>query len=85
MNATATAGPAPAPALTFSEKVVVLAGGIIAAMALTVLNPVLPAIEDELARNTTDRMLVKQLFGAGRIFSVEGLGARGLPERRFGG
>jgi MFS family permease len=80
----ATASPAPAPGLTFGEKVVVLAGGIIAAMALTVLNPVLPAIEDELAHNATDRMLVKQLFGAVTLAMVVGAPLGGFLVDRVG-
>jgi len=81
---TATAESAPAPGLTFSEKIVVLAGGIIAAMALTVLNPVLPAIEQELAHNATDRMLVKQLFGAVTLAMVVGAPLGGFLVARLG-
>jgi len=84
MNATATAGPAPAPGLTFDEKIVVLAGGIIASMALTVINPVLPAIEQALAHNATDRMLVKQLFGAVTLAMVAGAPLGGFLVARVG-
>ena len=52
-----------AAGLDFSEKVVVIGGGILAAMALTVVNPVLPTIDKELAHSAFDSMLVKQLFG----------------------
>lgn len=55
--------PAPAKGLEFGEKVVVLGGGILAALALTAINPVMPIIDKELARSATDHMLVKQLFG----------------------
>lgn len=84
MNASAAAGPAPAPGLTFGEKVVVLAGGIIASMALTVINPVLPAIEQALAHNATDRMLVKQLFGAVTLAMVIGAPLGGFLVSRLG-
>ncbi len=75
---------APAPGLTFGEKVVVLAGGIIAAMALTVINPVLPAIEEALAQNATDKMLVKQLIGAVTLAMVVGAPAGGFFVERLG-
>jgi MFS family permease len=72
------------PGLSFGEKVVVLMGGIIAAMALTVLNPVLPVIEKELAHSATDQMLVKQLFGATTLAMVLGAPLGGFLVGRLG-
>ena len=73
-----------APGLGFGEKVVVLVGGILAAMALTVIKPVLPDIEKELARSATDAMLVKQLFGAVTLAMVAGAPLGGFLVARLG-
>jgi MFS family permease len=58
MTATASA-----PGLSFSDKVIVIGGGLLASFALSVLNPVLPKIDAALAHSPTDSMLVRQLFG----------------------
>ncbi len=52
-----------APGLSFSDKVIVIGGGLLASFALSVLNPVLPKIDAALAHSATDSMLVRQLFG----------------------
>jgi MFS family permease len=70
--------------LTFGEKVVVMMGGIIAGMSLTVLNPVLPSIEKALAHTPTDQMLVKQLFGAVTLAMVLGAPLGGFLVARVG-
>lgn len=49
--------------LDFSDKMVVIVGGILASMALTVLNPVLPSIDKALSHSPADSSLVRQLFG----------------------
>lgn len=51
------------PGLSFSDKVIVIGGGLLASFALSVLNPVLPKIDAALAHSATDSMLVRQLFG----------------------
>ena len=78
-----TAAAAP-PGLSFGEKVVVLMGGIVAGMSLTVLNPVLPSIEKALAHTPTDQMLVKQLFGAVTLAMVIGAPLGGFLVARLG-
>ena len=70
--------------LTFGEKVIVLMGGIIAGMSLTVLNPVLPSIDKALAQTPTDHMLVKQLFGATTLAMVLGAPLGGFLVARLG-
>src|SRR5258706_5459740 len=70
--------------LTFGEKVVVLMGGIIAGMSLTVLNPVLPSIEKALAHTPTDQMLVKQLFGITTFAMLFGAPLGGFLVARVG-
>jgi MFS family permease len=70
--------------LTFGEKVVVMLGGIIAGMSLTVLNPVLPSIEKALAHTLTDQMLVKQLFGITTLAMLLGAPLGGFLVSRLG-
>src|SRR5262245_6788527 len=78
------ASAAPPPGLDFGEKVVVLIGGILAAMALTVINPILPVIEKELAHGPTDAMLIKQLFGVTTLAMVVGAPLGGFLVDRIG-
>jgi MFS family permease len=73
-----------APGLSGGEKVVVLLGGIIAGMSLTVLTPVLPSIEKALAHTPTDQMLVKQLFGVTTLAMVLGAPLGGFLVARIG-
>jgi len=75
---------AEAPGLEFGEKVVVLIGGVLAAMALTVIGPVLPMIEKELAHDATDAMLIKQLFGVTTLAMVAGAPLGGFLVARLG-
>jgi MFS family permease len=72
------------PGLTLGEKIVVLMGGVIAGMALTVLNPVLPSIEKALAHTPADAMLVKQLFGVTTLAMVLGAPIGGFLVARVG-
>ena len=73
-----------AAGLDFSEKVVVIGGGILAAMALTVVNPVLPTIDKELAHSAFDSMLVKQLFGFTSLAMVVGAPLGAFMTQRIG-
>ncbi|MBV1688343.1 MFS transporter [Novosphingobium sp. G106] len=73
-----------APGLSIGEKVVVLMGGVVAGMSLTVLNPVLPSIEKALAHTPTDQMLVKQLFGAVTLAMVAGAPLGGFLVAKLG-
>ncbi len=79
-----TEGVRAAGELTFGEKVVVLMGGIIAGMSLTVLSPVLPSIEMALAHTQTDQMLVKQLFGITTFAMLFGAPLGGFLVARVG-
>jgi MFS family permease len=72
------------PGLTFGERVVVVLGGVIAGMALTVLNPILPSIETALAKTPTDQMLVKQLFGITTLAMLVGAPLGGFLVGRIG-
>jgi MFS family permease len=83
MNESARAAE-PAPGLDWGEKVVVLVGGILAAMALTVINPILPMLESALAQGPTDAMLVKQLFGVTTLAMVIGAPLGGFLVDRIG-
>lgn len=74
----------PVKGLDFGEKVVVLLGGILAAMALTVINPILPVIEKELAHSPTDAMLIKQLFGVTTLAMVVGAPLGGFLVDKIG-
>jgi MFS family permease len=70
--------------LSFGEKIVVMMGGIIAGMSLTVLNPVLPSIEKALAHSPTDQMMVKQLFGVTTFAMLLGAPLGGFLVARVG-
>jgi MFS family permease len=72
------------PTLTLGEKVVVMLGGVIAGMSLTVLNPVLPSIEKALAHTAFDQMLVKQLFGITTFAMLFGAPLGGFLVARVG-
>jgi MFS family permease len=56
-------GSTSAPGLDFSDKVIVIGGGMLASLALSVLNPVLPDIDKALSHSANDSSLVRQLFG----------------------
>ena len=71
MNVQGKAGAGPAPGLSLGEKVVVLVGGILAAMALTVINPVLPNIEKELARSALSDWVVRHQLNPQRVQWIE--------------
>jgi MFS family permease len=67
-----------APSLSLGEKLIILLSGVLAALALTALTPVLPLIEASLARTPLDSMLVKQLIGGVALAMVVGAAAGGL-------
>jgi MFS family permease len=58
--------------LNSGEKVVIVLSGVLAALALTALNSVLPLIEASLAHTPLDSMLVKQLIGGVALAMVVG-------------
>jgi MFS family permease len=64
--------------LSFGDKVVIVLSGVLAALALTALNSVLPLIEASLARTPFDSMLVKQLIGGVALAMVVGAAVGGL-------
>ncbi|MEO6716906.1 MAG: MFS transporter [Novosphingobium sp.] len=73
-----------APGLDFSDKVVVIVGGILAAMALSVLNPVLPSIDKALSHSPADSSLVRQLFGFTSLAMAVGAPLGAWCSRKFG-
>ena len=70
--------------LNGGEKLVVLAGGVMAALAITAIMPVLPTIEKQLAHSATDAMLVKQLIGGVTLAMVVGAPLGGFLSGRIG-
>jgi MFS family permease len=70
--------------LGFGDKVVILFSGVLAALAIMALNPVLPVIESTLARTPLDSMLVKQLIGGVALAMVVGAAVGGLLVDRLG-
>ena len=58
--------------LNYGDKVVIILSGVLAALALTALNSVLPLIETSLAHTPFDSMLVKQLIGGVALAMVVG-------------
>lgn len=84
MAAAAPGIPDSASGLGFGDKVVILGGAILAGLALSVLNPILPSIEKALAHGPTDAMLVKQLFGATSLAMVFGAPLGGFLVDRIG-
>ena len=60
-----------------------LCGGALAGLALTALNPVLPAIDAALSRSPHDSLLVKQLLGAVAVTMVFGAPIAGFLVDRF--
>lgn len=77
----ATPGNGIAP--TMALRVVMLSGGALAGLALTALNPVLPAIDAALSRSPHDSLLVKQLLGAVAVTMVLGAPIAGFLVDRF--
>ncbi|AOR79224.1 MFS transporter [Novosphingobium resinovorum] len=71
-------------ALDTATKVVILAGGLIASLALMAIASVLPQIDHALARGPGDHMLVKQLVGAVALAMVVGASTVGFLIDRFG-
>jgi len=81
---TSSATTAEPPGLAFGEKVVVLAGGILAALSVTAITAVLPLIQKNLAHTATDAMLVKQLIGGVSLAMVIGSPLGGFLVDRLG-
>jgi MFS family permease len=64
--------------LNYGDKVVIILSGVLAALALTALNSVLPSIDASLAHTPLDSMLVKQLIGGVALAMVVGAAIGGL-------
>ena len=73
-----------AAGLDFSDKMVVIVGGILAAMALSVLNPVLPSIDKALSHSAADSSLVRQLFGFTSLAMAVGAPLGAWASQQFG-
>ena len=73
-----------ASGLDFSDKMVVIVGGILAAMALSVLNPVLPSIDKALSHSPADSSLVRQLFGFTSLAMAVGAPLGAWASKQFG-
>jgi len=73
-----------ATGLDFSDKMVVIVGGILAAMALSVLNPVLPSIDKALSHSPADSSLVRQLFGFTSLAMAAGAPLGAWASKQFG-
>ena len=73
-----------ATGLDFSDKMVVIVGGILASMALSVLNPVLPSIDKALSHSPADSSLVRQLFGFTSLAMAAGAPLGAWCSRQFG-
>ena len=73
-----------ATGLDFSDKMVVIVGGILAAMALAVLNPVLPSIDKALSHSPADSSLVRQLFGFTSLAMAVGAPLGAWASKQFG-
>jgi MFS family permease len=65
-------------------KVIVLAGGPAISLATSLIQPVLPSIEADLARGPDDAFLVKMLVGVMGIAMVIGASLTGFLVDRFG-
>jgi MFS family permease len=70
--------------VTLSLRIVMLCGGLLAALALVAINAVLPAIDAALAHSASDSMLVKQLLGAVGLAMVAGAPLGGFLVDRLG-
>lgn len=80
----ASTGTARAVRLDLGSKLVIIMGGVLAALALTAINSVLPQIDDALAHSARDSMLVKQLIGGVGLAMVFGSVLSGFLVDRFG-
>lgn len=70
--------------LDLGTRLVIVLGGLMAALALTAINSVLPQIDDVLAHSDRDSMLVKQLIGGVGLAMVLGAALSGFLVDRFG-
>lgn len=70
--------------VSLGEKIVVLAGGPAISLATSLIQPVLPSIEADLARGPDDAFLVKMLVGVMGIAMVIGASLTGFLADRFG-
>lgn len=70
--------------VSLGEKIVVLAGGPAISLATSLIQPVLPSIEADLARGPDDAFLVKMLVGVMGVAMVIGASLTGFLADRFG-
>lgn len=70
--------------VSWGERVIMLLGGVPAALALMALASVLPKIDAALAHSAQDSFLVKQLIGAVGLAMVVGAPAAGFLVNRIG-
>lgn len=70
--------------LDLGSKLVIVLGGMLAALALTAINSVLPQIDEALAHSARGSMLVKQLIGGVGLAMVLGSALSGFLVDRFG-
>jgi len=82
-NMTTTEVGAPAT-LDFTQKLVILLSGLLSALCLTAINPVLPSIARDLAHGPNDAMLVKQLIGAVALAMAAGAPVGGYLADKIG-
>jgi MFS family permease len=76
---------APAPeALSLGAKTMILVGGPAVSLATSLIGPVLPSIEADLARGPDDAFLVKMLVGVMGAAMVIGAALTGFLTDRFG-
>ena len=73
-----------APEHSLALRILMLAGGALASLALIAVNSVLPAIDAALAHGPRDSMLVKQMLGAVGLAMVVGAPLGGFLVDRLG-
>ncbi len=72
------------PAVGLATRLMVLAGGPCIALATSVIQPILPKIEADLANGPDDAFLVKMLIGVMGVAMVIGAAVTGFLVDRFG-
>jgi MFS family permease len=70
--------------VSLGVKVVILAGGPAISLAISLIQPLLPSIEADLAHSAADSLLVKMLVGVMGVAMVIGASATGFLVDRFG-
>ncbi len=70
--------------LHWSEKVIVLCGGVAVTLAVTAVVPILPRIEAALAVGAQDKFLIKQMIGIVGLATIVGSPLAGVLADRLG-